>query len=132
MNKMQIRIAYADTDQMGLVYYANYLIYFERGRTEFLRECGLEYKELENKGYYFPVIHAECTYLSPARYDDIITVETKLTEIKAASIVCSYEVKRDNELLVKGKTKHPFVNNLFKPVRFPKEIREQLEKYLEK
>ncbi|MDR1696021.1 MAG: acyl-CoA thioesterase [Endomicrobium sp.] len=131
MNVLQIRIAYADTDQMGMVYYGNYLTFFERGRTEFLRESGLEYKIIEEKGFYFPVIHAECDYYYPAKYDDLITIETSLTEITAASITCSYKVKLGDKLLATGKTKHPFVNKSLKPVRFPKDIREIMEKHLE-
>ncbi|MDR3256740.1 MAG: acyl-CoA thioesterase [Endomicrobium sp.] len=132
MNILQLRIAYADTDQMGMVYYGNYLTFFERGRTELLRDIGLEYKTIEERGFYFPVIFAECKYLAPTKYDDLITVETKLTEMSAASITCSYEVKCDGKLLVTGKTKHPFVNKTLKPVRFPKDIRDLLEKHLEK
>jgi acyl-CoA thioester hydrolase len=132
MNSLNIRIAYADTDQMGMVYYGNYLTFFERGRTELLREIGLEYKAIEARGFYFPVIHAECKYLAPAKYDDVIKVETKLSEITAASITCSYKVKCNGRLLVTGKTKHPFVNKDFKPVRFPNDIKKVLEKNLEK
>jgi acyl-CoA thioester hydrolase len=130
MNLLDIRIAYADTDQMGVVYYGNYLTFFERGRTEYLRQSGLEYIKLEERGYYFPVIYAECKYLASAKYDDIITVETRLSEVTAASITCEYKVKCKDKLLVTGKTKHPFVNKSFKPVRFPPDIKEIFEKNL--
>jgi acyl-CoA thioester hydrolase len=132
MNSLKLRIAYADTDQMGMVYYANYLTFFERGRTELLREIGLEYKSIEERGFYFPVIHAECKYLAPGKYDDVIEIETKVSEITAASITCSYEVKCNGKLLVLGKTKHPFVNKDLTPVRFPKDIRKILERNIEK
>ncbi|MDR0956524.1 MAG: acyl-CoA thioesterase [Endomicrobium sp.] len=132
MNSLQLRVTYADTDQMGMVYYANYLLFFERGRTELLRDIGLEYKIIEERGFYFPVIHAECKYIAPAKYDDLIIIETKLFEITPASIVCSYKVKCNEKILVTGNTKHPFVNKMFKPVRFPKDIKELLEKNLEK
>ncbi len=132
MNILKIRVAYADTDQMGMVYYGNYLTFYERGRTELLREIGLEYKVIEEKGFYLPVIYAECNYHSPATYDDLITIETRMTEITAASLTCSYTIKRDDKVLVTGKTKHPFVNKSLKPVRIPKDIRELLEKHLEK
>ncbi|AKL97390.1 acyl-CoA thioesterase [Endomicrobium proavitum] len=131
MNKLQLRIAYADTDTMGVVYYGNYLTFFERGRTEWLREIGLEYKEIEKRGFCFPVTYAECKYKSPAKYDDLITVETRLTDIGAASITCEYEVKCDDKLLAVGKTVHPFVNKDLKVVRFPKDIREIFEKNIE-
>lgn len=132
INILQIRVAYADTDQMGMVYYGNYLTYYERGRTEFLREIGLEYKKLEERGFYFPVIYSECNYRAPARYDDLITIETSISEVTAASLTCSYIIKNGDKILVTGKTKHPFVNKLFKPVRFPQDIREALQKYIEK
>lgn len=132
INILNIRVAYADTDQMGMVYYGNYLTYFERGRTELLREVGLEYKKIEERGFYLPVIHSECDYLAPAKYDDFITIETWVSEITAASITCSYNVKNGDKILVKGKTKHPFVNESFKPVRFPEDIREIIEKNIEK
>ncbi len=131
-NSLQIRVAYADTDQMGMVYYGNYLTYYERGRTELLREIGLEYKKLEERGFYFPVIYAECSYHAPARYDDLITVETALSEISAASLTCSYIIRKGDKTLVTGKTKHPLVDKSFKPVRFPKDIKETLEKHIEK
>ncbi|MDR2066742.1 MAG: acyl-CoA thioesterase [Endomicrobium sp.] len=130
MSKLNLRISYADTDQMGMVYYANYLRYFERGRTELLREIGINYKELEEKGFYLPVLTAECKYISPAKYDDVIIVETRIYEVTAASITCYYEVKLDEKLLVIGKTKHAFVNKDLKPVRIPKDIKEILEKHL--
>jgi acyl-CoA thioester hydrolase len=132
MNVLHLRIAYADTDQMGMVYYGNYLTFFERGRAELLRDIGFEYKTIEKRGFYFPVIYAECKYLAPAKYDDLITIETRLTEVTAASTTCSYKVKCSGKLLVTGKTKHPFVNKMLKPVRFPKDIRELIEKHIEK
>ncbi|MDR1417759.1 MAG: acyl-CoA thioesterase [Endomicrobium sp.] len=132
MNKLNLRVSYADTDQMGMVYYANYLKFFERGRTELLREMGIEYNGLEEKGLYLPVLNVECRYVSPAKYDDIITVETKICEITAASITCYYEVKIAIKLLAIGKTKHPFVNKELKPIRIPKDIKQVLGKYLEK
>ncbi|MDR0977813.1 MAG: acyl-CoA thioesterase [Endomicrobium sp.] len=132
MNSLQLRISYADTDQMGMVYYANYLTFFERGRTELFRNIGINYKIIEERGFYFPVIHAECRYLSPAKYDDIIEIETKISDITAASITYNYEIKCRGKLLVTGKTKHPFVNKDLKPVRFPKDIKEILEKNIEK
>ncbi|MDR3124940.1 MAG: acyl-CoA thioesterase [Endomicrobium sp.] len=130
MNKLSLRISYADTDQMGMVYYANYLRYFERGRTELLREIGINYKGLEEKGFYLPVLTAECKYVSPAKYDDVIIVETRIHEVTAASITCYYEVKLYEKLLVIGKTKHAFVNKDLKPVRIPKDIKEILEEHL--
>ena len=131
MNSTQIRIAYADTDQMGMVYYGNYLTFFERGRTEYMRQIGLEYTKFEEMGYYLPVIHCECDYMSPAKYDDLITIETKLTELTAVTLTCSYQIKCGEKLLAKGKTKHPIVNKAMKPTRISKELREMLRQRID-
>jgi acyl-CoA thioester hydrolase len=131
MNSIDIRVSYAGTYQMGMVYYANYLTFFERSRTELLRSIGLEYKTIEERGVYLPALHAECKYISPAKYNDIITIETKPYEITAAGITCSYEVKHDEKPLVTGKTKHPLVNKMLKSVHFSKDIKELMEKNLE-
>ena len=122
-NELIIRIPYADTDQMGMVYYSNYLVYFERGRTEWLRAHGLTYRDLEAKGVYIPVIEASCKYISPARYDDEIKVITKVSDVGPASIEFSYEIFCNDKLITTGKTRHPLVNNDFRPIRLPEEIR---------
>jgi acyl-CoA thioester hydrolase len=127
-NETQIRIPYADTDQMGMVYYANYLVYFERGRTEWLREHGLAYRMLEEKGYYFPVIECSIKYVSPARYDDLITVRTVLSAMGFASIEFAYEIIYNDKIIVTGVTKHPLVNKSFRPIRIPAELRDTLGK----
>ena len=124
---ISIRIPYADTDQMGMVYYSNYFIYFERGRTEWLRSKGLAYMSLEEKGLYLPVVEASCRYRSPARYDDLITVATKVSEAGSCSLEFSYEIILGGKTLAEGRTKHPFVNRQMKPVRIPAEIQKILE-----
>ncbi|MHB9154460.1 MAG: acyl-CoA thioesterase [Endomicrobiales bacterium] len=128
MTEIEIRVPYADTDQMGMVYYANYLVYFERGRTEWLREHGLTYRNLEEKGMYFPVVECECRYQAPACYDDLLRVRTGIGGKGPASIEFVYEISRDGKLLATGWTKHPLVNRDFKPVRLPPGIREKFEK----
>lgn len=131
MNKFDYRVPYADTDNMGVVYYANYLIYFERGRTELLRQIGYTYKEMEEKGLYFPIRNVECNYHYPAHYDDMITIETTLSEIRSASVVFHYKIKCQNKLLVTGMTKHPLVDYSFKPTRLPQNLKDMLQKHLE-
>lgn len=127
MIETSIRISYADTDQMGMVYYANYLVYFERGRTEWLREHGLTYRQMEEKGMYFPVIESICKYHSPARYDDIISVQTTVADLGAASVTFGYEIRCGDRLIATGSTKHPLVNREFRPVRIPADIRSLLQ-----
>jgi acyl-CoA thioester hydrolase len=117
------RVSYADTDKMGVVYYANYLMFFERARTELLREAGLSYKALEESGIMLPVIEASCRYKSSAKYDDLLTLTAKVEEIKGVRVKISCEVLRDGELLVHGYTVHACVNNEGRLVKAPEELR---------
>ena len=99
---MQYRVPYADTDQMGVVYYANYLVYFERSRTELLRDAGKPYSTLEQEGVFLPVSEAYCKYLSSARYDDLLTFKTQVEEIKGVRIKMSTEILRGETVLARG------------------------------
>jgi len=99
---MQYRVPYADTDQMGVVYYANYLVYFERSRTELLRDANLPYSKLEQDGVFLPVSEAYCKYLASARYDDLLTFKTKVEEVKGVRIKMSTEVLRGEAVLARG------------------------------
>jgi acyl-CoA thioester hydrolase len=125
----EFRVAYADTDKMGVVYYANYFVLFERGRTELLREAGLRYRDLEdNLQVYLPVVDARCEYLAPARYDDLLRIRTTVAEVGRASLTFHYEVLDESgRVLVRGLTKHPFVNRDWKPVRVPETVRNVLQ-----
>ena len=86
------RVSYGDTDQMGVVYYANYLEFFERSRTEMLRSIGLPYRELEERGVIFPVREAHCDYLASARYDDLLTFRSWVEEAKGARLKVATEI----------------------------------------
>ena len=101
-HEMSYRVPYADTDQMGVVYYANYLEYFERSRTEMLREAGLSYSEMEKMGYFLPVSEAYCKYSGSARYDDLLTFRSVVEEISRVKVKIRSEVLRDGKLLVAG------------------------------
>jgi acyl-CoA thioester hydrolase len=129
---LSIRVSYGETDQMKMVYYANYLIYFERGRTEWLRQHGFCYKDMEAQGLYLPVIDCSCKYLAPAHYDDVLIVRTRLAERGAASLTFSYEITCNGCLLVRGSTRHPIVDTTFKPIRFPAELRKIFDEAYEK
>ncbi|MCG3205389.1 MAG: Acyl-CoA thioesterase YbgC [Elusimicrobia bacterium] len=129
MHQFEFRISYADTDRMGVVYYANYLTLFERGRTELLREIGLRYRDLEEvEKVFLPVSEASCRYLHPAKYDDLIRVTTRIGELGGASIKFSYEIfdAETGRKIAEGFTRHPFVNSQWKPVRVPQKLREKL------
>lgn len=101
-HEMNYRVPYADTDQMGVVYYANYLEYFERSRTEMLREAGLSYSQMEKMGYFLPVSEAYCKYSASARYDDLLTFRSVIEEISRVKVKIRSEVFRDGQLLVSG------------------------------
>ena len=123
----QIRVIYGDTDQMGIVYYANYLRFFESGRTEFLRAKGLRYREIEERlRIRLPVVEASVSYRSSARYDDLITVETNLEEVRRVSARFGYRVHRDGELLATGHTVHACLALDGRVQRMPAEMREAL------
>jgi len=124
-----VRIAYADTDRMGVVYYANYLTLFERGRTELMRNLGIRYRDLEEQEHvYLPVSEARVKYLSPARYDDMIRVVTRVSRLGGASIEFQYEILDvdSGRRVAEGHTLHPFVNDKWKPVRVPAALRTKL------
>lgn len=120
--ELQYRVPYADTDKMGVVYYANYLVYFERARNEILREGGLTYDQLEKMGYMLPVTEAVCNYKNPARYDDILTLRGYVEETRGARIKIACSVHRNEELLASGYTVHACVNSTGRPVRPPEAL----------
>jgi acyl-CoA thioester hydrolase len=124
-----IRIRYAETDQMGVCYYANYLTWFEIGRTEYFRFLELPYTEYEKENIFLPVGEAYCRYHSPLRYDDLITIRTMVTNIKQSSIRFDYRIiKKGSDICVaEGYTKHVFVDSSMKPCRIPKNIREKVK-----
>ena len=116
----RIRVRYAETDQMGMAYYANYLIWMEAGRSDFCRECGFSYRDLEREEKAFlAVAEANCRYLSPARYDDEILVETELTRVKSRVIEFTYRIKRGDTLLAEGKTLHVVIGPDGRPKTMP-------------
>lgn len=107
-NLTSYRVIYGDTDQMGVAYYANYLRWFETGRTEFLRQIGTPYTTIEKKGLLFPVTEVSCRYFRPAHYDEEIIIETTLTSLGRASLTFNYRLfrKEDEALIASGWTKH--------------------------
>jgi acyl-CoA thioester hydrolase len=127
MVKTQIRIIYGDTDQMGVVYYANYLRFFEAGRGDFLRAKGLRYRDFEERHRLtLPVVEASVRYQLPARYDDLVTVETALVEARRASARFDYRILRGDEVLATGHTVHACVDLDGRVQRMPREILDRL------
>ena len=115
----QVRVRYAETDQMAVAYHGNYLPWFEMARTTLLREHGLPYRQLEAEGYFLPVLEIGIRYQRPARYDDVLTVVARLVEKPLLKIRIEYEVFRDTELLCTGFTVHAFIDRSGRPVRPP-------------
>ncbi|NMA54906.1 MAG: acyl-CoA thioesterase [Firmicutes bacterium] len=106
---VQINVRYAETDQMGVVYYGNYFTWFEIGRSAFFRSLGHSYEKLEEQGLLLPVVEAYCRYLSPARYEEQITITTRLERLTAARLVFAYTIHRGEILLASGRTTQCFV-----------------------
>ncbi|QQE73537.1 acyl-CoA thioesterase [Brevibacillus composti] len=122
----QIRVRYSETDQMGVVYHANYLNWFEVGRTEFIRDTGITYRALEEKGILLPVTDVGLSYKLPARYDDWVEIRTRLEELSPVRLTFAYELYRreDGQLLVSGWSKHAFTTTEMKPIRLSRAVPE--------
>ncbi len=117
--RTEIRVRYAETDMMGIVYHANYLAWFEVGRTELLRAHGIPYRALEAQGFRLPVIEVQARYHRPALYDDIVTVVSRMKEQPCVRLRLDYEVEARGLKLVTGHTLHAFINRDGEPVRPP-------------
>jgi acyl-CoA thioester hydrolase len=123
----RIRVRYAETDQMGVVYYANYLVWMEVGRVELCRACGFDYHDMEEQdGIFLAVTEANCRYVSSARYDDEVIVRTWIEAVNPRTVTFSYEMLRaaDSRKLAHGYTRHLFLDRTFQRTRLP-------EKYFE-
>jgi len=127
----KLRVRYGETDKMGYVYYGNYPLYYEVGRTELMRYFGFPYKKIEKMGIMLPVRNLEVKYYKPAIYDDLLTIKTIIKEIPKAKITFFYEIYNEkDELLNKGETTLVFIDEKSrKPRRAPSELLKQLEIY---
>ena len=122
-HETEIRVRYQETDNMGVVYYANYFIWFEVARTEYLRSLGVSYKLLEQKGMFLMVAGASCQYKSPARYDDVVSIKTWVPGISNSSLKFEHKLSIGPKLIATGASVHVFTSRTGKPVRIPGEIR---------
>jgi acyl-CoA thioester hydrolase len=122
--RTKLTVRYAETDQMGVVHHAVYPIWFEAGRTDFIRQTGVSYSEMERQGVLMPLYELACRYKSPARYEDEITVVTTLKELTRVRIILTYEVIRESggALLAAGETLHAFTDADLKPLNAEKAI----------
>jgi len=127
-----IRVRYAETDGMRVVYHGNYLTYFEEARTNLFRTIGIVYSEIEKTGVYLVVLEAQLKYRRSALYDDILHVKATLAELPSMKLTINYEITRnnENEILVTGQTLHAFTNaSSGRPIRPPKQYIELMEKH---
>jgi acyl-CoA thioester hydrolase len=115
-----IRVRYQETDQMGIVYHTNYANWMEWGRTELIREAGMPYHRIEEKGLRLPVLSLQIQYKLSAFYDDELTIYTRIRESSAYRVSFDYEIKRADSVLVTGSTEHVWINEQLKPVRLNK------------
>lgn len=111
-----VRVRYSETDQMGVVHHANYIKWFEVGRTEWLRQLGSDYRSIEERGLLLPVIKVDCRYKSPARYDDVVEIQARCKEYTGVKLTFAYELYVGSKLLVTGETAHCWTGVDFKPV----------------
>jgi acyl-CoA thioester hydrolase len=118
-----IRVRYAETDRMGLLHHANYLVYFEMARTELLRQRGISYREVEDAGHYLVIIDVACKFKRPAHYDDLLTIRTTVERVTHVKITHRYEVLRDGVLLAVGHTTLACVDKDGRPQALPDLLR---------
>ena len=123
-----VRVRYAETDRMGIVYYSHYLVWFEVGRTDWLRDAGWTYRAMEDEGLALPVIEAHCEYRAGARYDDEIEIRTVARPVSPVRLAFDYEVVRraDGQTLAAGYTVHATLDRSGRPVRLPARVRDLL------
>ena len=119
----EIRVRYQETDNMGVVYYANYFVWFEVARTEYLRSLGVSYRQLEDRGMFLMVASASCKYKSPARFDDVVSIITWLPKLKHSSLQFEHKLSIGTRLVAIGESVHVFTNSLGRPIKIPPDIR---------
>ncbi len=122
-----LRVRYADTDMMGIVYYGTYPIYLEVGRSEYMRERGLSYRNLAEMGYDLVVSGLEIKYHSPAVYDDLLIIRTSIAEVQSRGCTFAYDVLKDGATVIRGRTRHICVNGARKPTKLPASLVRMLQ-----
>ncbi len=128
-----VKVYYKDVDQMGIVYYTRYFEYFEAARTELLASIGLDVTTIERTGIQLPVIHAECDYISGAKFEDNLIVDTFIREYPKSRLIIEYEIRMNKKRIVTGKTVHAFLSLVrSRPVRLPQIMAEKLNPYFAK
>jgi acyl-CoA thioester hydrolase len=119
----EYQVIFGDTDQMGVVYYGNYMRFFEASRAAYWRGCGRTHKDLDDWGVALPVVEAHCRYRKPARYEDVLSIHVEVAELRAASMRFEYLVTRGDDLLAEGFTRHAVIGTNGRPRSLPQELR---------
>jgi acyl-CoA thioester hydrolase len=122
VTRAPLRVRFCDTDLMGIAHHANYLVYFEAGRVEWLRRRGVTYADWAARGIHLPVVEAHVQFRAPARFDDVLVVETRLVQLRSVSLRFAYRLERGSELLAEGLTRLACVDLAHRLKRFPDEI----------
>jgi len=130
INETKIKVRYVETDQMGIVHHSNYYPWFEVGRTEFIKEIGMTYSQMEAENVMLPLVESSCKYIIGARYEDELTIQTWIEELTGAKVVFKYQVVRDSDskIIAKGSTIHAFVNKEFRVMNLKKKNSDMWEK----
>jgi len=124
MHETKLKVRYAETDRMGVVYYANYYVWFEVARTEHLESLGISYRDIEEDDCLRLVVaESRCSYKSPVTYNDQITIESRISEVNNSSLWFDYIIRCGERLVAEGRTAHVFTNNIGRPVKIPEKIR---------
>jgi acyl-CoA thioester hydrolase len=128
----RVKVRYAETDQMGVAYYANYFVWFEVGRSQFCNDCGFSYRDMEREtGLFMIVAEARCRYKTPARYEDDLIIRTQISELTRRTLRFSYEINRaDGALVATGDTLHALINSEGRLSSLPEKYQSMLKKGL--
>ena len=130
VDRTTFHVRYAETDAMGIVHHSVYIVWFEEGRSHYMRSIGFPYSEVEQMGYFFTVVEVRARYLVPARYDERVRVETRLADVQSRGLTFAYQVRRDTDdvLLAEGWSRHVCIDRDGRPRRIPVTIKERLLK----
>lgn len=121
-SRSDLRVRYAETDAMGVAHHANYPVWFEVGRTDLMRELGLPYTEVEARGFFLMLSGLNVEYRRAARYDDALTLLTRLSSVRSRTLTFHYEVMRGDERLATGETRHIATDRAYRPARLPEDV----------
>jgi acyl-CoA thioester hydrolase len=119
LHRTSVRVRYAETDQMGVVYHANYYVWMEVARVELCDSLGFRYRDMEKDGVMMAVVESTCRYVGAARFDDTVVIESRVAEANSRSVLFTYDLSVDGRPIASGTTRHLYLNSEFRPIRLP-------------